>query len=303
MVLVLTLAGCGAGQSKTSDLGAPDPAEPRATTANSAVVPDTAVAATDTSVASSATSVVVTDRAAPPTAPPTTSSTGLASSRLTALAGHTIVVDPGHNGNDAAHPNEINAQVFIGNGTKACESTGTAGNDGYAEHAFTFDVATRLQAILSESGAHVVMTRPSDDGWGPCNVDRARIGNEARAELGVSIHGDGGPANGRGFHVIRPLPVPGYNDGIVGPSDRFATMLRDAFRADTAMPTANYIASDGLISRSDLGGLNMSHLPKVFIECGNMRNATDEAMLHDPAWRQRAAEAIAEAMNSYFAAA
>jgi N-acetylmuramoyl-L-alanine amidase len=108
-------------------------------------------------------------------------------------------------------------------------------------------------------------------------------------------------AMSRYFHVIRPLPVPGYNDGIVDPSARFATMLRDAFRADTAMPTADYIASDGLISRSDLGGLNMSRVSKVFIECGNMRNATDEAMLHDPAWQQRAAEAIAEAMSRYFA--
>jgi N-acetylmuramoyl-L-alanine amidase len=66
---------------------------------------------------------------------------------------------------------------------------------------------------------------------------------------------EAGVAAARGFHGIRPLPMPGYNDGIV--------------------------ATTGLISRSDLGGLNLSHVPKVFIECGNMRNATDEAMLRD----------------------
>ncbi|MGZ4707472.1 MAG: N-acetylmuramoyl-L-alanine amidase [Acidimicrobiales bacterium] len=219
---------------------------------------------------------------------------------LAALAGHTIVVDPGHNGKDSAHPKETNTMVFIGNGSKICESTGTAGNDGYPEHAYTWDVANRLEAILISAGARVVMTRDSDDGWGPCNVDRARIGNEAHGELAVSIHADGAATSARGFHVIRPVHVPGYNDGIVDRSNQFATLLRDSFESETGMPTANYIATDGLISRSDLGGLNMSTVPKVFIECGNMRNATDESMLTDPGFRQKAAEAIAEAMDTYF---
>lgn len=273
----------------------------------------TVTTATDEHVATTTTTLAATDppttgptvTSTPSAAPPTTSGANAdakaGSGPLGALAGHTIVVDPGHDGADGQHLSQINAQVFIGNGSKACESSGTAGNDGYPEHAFTWDVANRLEAILAQNGAHVVMTRPSDDGWGPCITDRARIGNDAHAELGVSIHADGAPTTGRGFHVIRPLPVPGYNDGIVDPSNRFATILRDTFGPTTSMPTANYIATNGLISRSDLGGLNLSHVPKVFIECANMRNATDEAMLHDPAWRQQAAEAIAAAMNSYFA--
>ncbi len=223
------------------------------------------------------------------------------SNALGAVAGHVIVLDPGHNGGDSAHLKEITTQVFIGNGSKDCESTGTAGNDGYPEHAFTYDVVRRLQAILTQAGAEVVVTRPSDDGWGPCVTQRAAIGNDAHGELAISVHADGGPSAGRGFHVIRPLPVPGYNDGIVEPSGRFATLLRDTFAGDTGMPTATYVAENGLVSRSDLGGLNMSKVPKVFIECGNMRNRTDEAMLHDPSWRQKAAEAIAVAMNTYFA--
>jgi N-acetylmuramoyl-L-alanine amidase len=295
-VLTFVLVGCASSQVRSSSADASGGGDPTTVIGNG---PDTSLGATDSSVTATVTPVEPTTSTAATTPPASISKLP----HLAALAGHTIVIDPGHNGQDSEHPNEINAQVFIGNGSKACESTGTAGNDGYAEHAFTFDVATRVQAILTAAGAHVVMTRPSDDGWGPCIIDRARIGNEAHAELGLSIHGDGAPESGRGFHVIRPLPVPGYNDGIVEPSGRFATMLRDAFAAGTGMPTANYIASAGLISRSDLGGLNMSHLPKVFIECGNMRNATDEAMLHDEAWRQRAAEAIAEAMNTYFASA
>ena len=41
--------------------------------------------------------------------------------------------------------------------------------------------------------------------------------------------------------------------------------------------------------RSDLGGLNLSDVPKVLIETGNMRNATDAARLESAAYRQREA--------------
>jgi N-acetylmuramoyl-L-alanine amidase len=298
LAMGLTMAACGSGRATESGAG---PAVTDAPTSAAELAPDTSSPSPGSSETTTAPTAAAGATTTAPQAATATPTTTPRPGPLGALAGHTIVIDPGHDGADASHLSEINAQVFIGNGSKACESTGTAGNDGYPEHAFTFDVATRLQAILSGAGAHVVMTRPSDAGWGPCITDRARIGNDAQAELGVSIHADGGPNSGRGFHVIRPLPVPGYNDGIVDPSGRFATILRDTFKANTTMPTANYIATDGLISRSDLGGLNLSHVPKVFIECGNMRNATDEALLHDPAWRQRAADAIAGAMNSYFA--
>jgi N-acetylmuramoyl-L-alanine amidase len=51
--------------------------------------------------------------------------------------------------------------------------------------------------------------------------------------------------------------------------------------------------------RGDLGGLNLSTVPKVFIECGNMRNARDAASLTDPAWRQDAAEGIADGLTAF----
>jgi len=290
--LALALVACGGGQGHTQATSATEVAGP-AGTAPTVGGPSSTNSPNSTDLPG----------ATEPTGSSTTVGGGAPGTggSIAAVAGHTIVIDPGHNGGNGAHASQINAQVFVGNGSKECDTTGTSGNDGYPEHAFTYDVATRLQALLAGAGADVVLTRPDDIGWGPCITQRASIGNDAKAELGISIHADGGPTSGTGFHVIKPLPVAGYNDGIVPSSDRFGTILRDSFRAETTMPTANYIATDGLISRSDLGGLNMSHVPKVFIECGNMRNAGDEAKLHDPAWRQKAAQAIAEAMAAYFA--
>ena len=215
-----------------------------------------------------------------------------------ALAGRVIAIDPGHNGMNWAHPAQINALVNIGNGTKACDTTGTSTRDGYTESAYNLDVASRLAAILTAERAKVVLTRSSDTGWGPCIDQRAAIGNQAHADAAISIHADGNPT-GRGFHVIEPALIPGYTDGIVGPSQRLGRDVRDAYAAGTGMPFSTYAGVDGLITRSDLGGLNLSSVPKVFIETGNMDNPTDAALLESPAYRAKAAQALATGLAAF----
>jgi N-acetylmuramoyl-L-alanine amidase len=238
----------------------------------------------------------------PPVDDPTSTSTSASTSSTLGqarLLGKVIVVDPGHNGANGSHLAEINQSVFIGNGSKECDTTGTATADGYDEFEFTMDVARRLRTILEAEGADVVLTRGDSAGWGPCITERAAIGNDADADLAISIHADGGPASGRGFHVLLPAPVVGYNDGIVEPSATFGRVLRDVYRRRTGMPTATYIGTSGLMVRSDLGGLNLSRVPKVFLECGNMRNGTDAGRLEDPSFRETIAAAVAEAMTTH----
>ena len=218
------------------------------------------------------------------------------------LAGRTVVLDPGHNEHNAAHPNEINQQVDIVTGLKACDTTGTATNDGYSEAAFTTDVVGRVAQQLRSLGATVVITRDASTPWGPCITQRAAIGNQAHADVAVSVHADGGPAGGRGFHVIRPGLVAGHNDAIIAPSAAFAAVLHDTYAAETGLPPATYIGSNGYDTRTDLGGLNLSTVPKVFIECANMRNATDAAFVKGEATRARIAQAIADAIDRYLAA-
>ncbi|WP_240489829.1 N-acetylmuramoyl-L-alanine amidase [Actinomadura atramentaria] len=215
------------------------------------------------------------------------------------LAGKVVVIDPGHNGGNATHTAEINRQVNVGNGHKECDTTGTATNAGYDESAFTLDVSKRLRDILVAQGATVKMTRQDNKGWGPCVNQRAAIGNQARADAAISIHGDGAAASGHGFHIIEPAPVAGHNTAIVGPSAKLARALRDAYRQGTGIPYANYIADQGIDRRGDLGGLNLSTVPKVFIECGNMRNAGDAAKMTSAAFRQRMAEALAKGFDAY----
>jgi N-acetylmuramoyl-L-alanine amidase len=209
------------------------------------------------------------------------------------LAGAVILLDPGHNGGNAAHPDIINQLVNVVTEQKACDTTGAQTDAGYPEYAFNFDVAIRLARLLRKDGAKVVLTRHTDTGVGPCVTERAAIGNRAHANAAISIHADGGPASGSGFEVIEPGLVPGYNDKIVGPSRRLGLDIRNAYHAITGEPYSDYIGSAGLDVRTDLGGLNLSKVPKVFIECANMRNSGDAARLTSAAFRQRIAVALA----------
>ncbi len=214
------------------------------------------------------------------------------------LAGEVVGIDPGHNGLNYTAPGVIDQPVFNGTGTEPCDTTGTATDSGYTEAQFNFNVATDLEADLQAEGATVVLTRPNNDGVGPCVTTRAAIINDAHADVAVDIHADGGPADGSGFAVLEPT-ADGPNNGVIASSAAFATILRDAFAAGTPMPVSDYDGVDGLQPRSDLAGLNLTTVPKVLIECGNMRNATDAALLVTPSFQQAAADAMAQAITTF----
>ncbi|MEE4492023.1 N-acetylmuramoyl-L-alanine amidase [Streptomyces sp. BE230] len=219
------------------------------------------------------------------------------------LSGKTVVIDPGHNPDNHLHTAEINRQVDIGTTHKECDTTGTSTNSGYAEALFTLDVSHRLRALLRAQGAKVILTYDGDRAFGPCVDERARIGNKAEADAVVSVHADGSAAGNRGFHVILPASVRGGGadtSKIVGPSRDLGTRIAGLFVRATGSAPSNYIGGNtGLDTRKDLGGLNLSTVPKVFIECGNMRDPKDAALLTSAGWRQKAAQGIADGISSY----
>jgi N-acetylmuramoyl-L-alanine amidase len=214
------------------------------------------------------------------------------------LSGIVIALDPGHNGGNASHAAEIRQPVWIGNGYKPCNQVGTSTLGGYPEHAFTFDVALRVKASLEYFGASVYMTRTTDTGVGPCVDVRGKFGEKVGADLTVSIHGDGSSASHRGFFVMKPGLVAGYTDDIRAESAVLATAMRSGL-TDAGLSIANYYATNGLVTRTNLGTLNWSDVPIVMIELGNMKNATDAGRMTTRQGRTQYANGIVFGIRRY----
>ena len=214
------------------------------------------------------------------------------------LAGKVVGIDPGHNGRNHTDPSYLGKKVWNGREWEDCDTTGTQTISGYTEARFNFQVAGYLRAGLIRDGARVVVTRGSDNGIGPCVTTRAAIIDDAHADVAVDIHADGGPAGGRGFAILEPV-ADGPNDKVVASSARLGADVRSAMLAGTAMPVSSYDGENGIKLRADLAGLNLTTVPKVLIEAGNMRNSADAKMLTSAAFQRRVARVLVAAITEF----
>lgn len=212
----------------------------------------------------------------------------------TSIAGMIVFLDPGHNGaNDAS----LTKQVPTGRGgTKDCQTSGTSTNDGYPEHTFNWETVLRIRAELMQLGVRTAMSRGDDTSVAPCVDERAAMANALQPDAIVSIHADGGPATGRGFHVNYSSPP--LNAAQAGPSVQFAQTMRDQLQASGLMP-ANYIGQAGLYPRADLTGLNLAQYPSILVEMGNMKNPADSALIESPDGRQKYADAVVRGIAGF----
>jgi N-acetylmuramoyl-L-alanine amidase len=216
------------------------------------------------------------------------------------LAGKVVGIDPGHNGLNYTSPAFLNRKVWNGREREGCDTTGTRTAGGYTEARFTWNVAVYLRADLIRMGARVVMTRTGNRGLGPCVDTRSRILNRAHANVSIDIHADYGRLSGRGFTVLEPV-ADGPNNKVIGSSRRFGRDVHTMMLRDTALRVSDYYGRDGYISRNDLAGLNLTTMPKVLIETGNMHNAADAALLVNPKVQRAVATALAAAIARFLA--
>jgi N-acetylmuramoyl-L-alanine amidase len=75
--------------------------------------------------------------------------------------------------------------------------------------------------------------------------------------------------------------------------------VRARLLAGTVMPPSDYDGVNGFKARDDLAGLNLARVPTVLVEVGNMRNATDAALLTSASFQRQAAAALAAAMIDF----
>jgi N-acetylmuramoyl-L-alanine amidase len=202
----------------------------------------------------------------------------------------TVVIDAGHQkkGDSSLEP--------VGPGAsekKAKVAGGARGvSTGNPEGAITLEIAKRLRDELEVRGVKVIMVRTKQD-VNIANSKRAKIANDARADLFIRLHGDGASSSSaRGLSTL----IPGKNEWtgpILSESKKAGTLIHEAVIASTG-------ASDrGLKKRSDLSGFNWSKVPTVLVEMGFMSNPAEDRKLASSEYQTKLAKGMAAGIMKY----
>jgi N-acetylmuramoyl-L-alanine amidase len=167
--------------------------------------------------------------------------------------GHLVAIDPGHGGKDP----------------------GAIGATGLVEKDVVLDVGLRLRDALQRQSVRTVMTRETDVFVEL--ADRVAIALRSGATVFVSVH-----ANATTRGVIR-----GVETYYLRPNSLLlATWVQEELGRSLGIP-------DRGVRTANFKVLRDSPVPAVLVEVGYLTNVEDEALLRTPAFRQRAAEAIA----------
>ncbi len=188
------------------------------------------------------------------------------------LSGRIIAIDAGHGGSDP----------------------GAIGPTGLMEKDVTLDIALRLQKILTEYGAKVVMTR-SDDSFVDL-YERTAIAGRNGAEVFLSIHINANPSrekNGTSTYYRRDTGdlAPGVSQA---DNSRLASLVQSELLRTLGRRSLGVLQSNFVVLRT-------SPVPAALAEVAFVSNYEEEQMLRQEAVRQKTAEALVNSLNSYFA--
>ena len=197
----------------------------------------------------------------------------------------TIVIDPGHGGADS--------------GTRSVL-------DYRCEKEFTLDWARRLATLLATNGWRVFLTRTGDTDLSLSN--RIAFAETRKAGIFVSLHFNSSAPNdqqvGLETYCLTPAGMPstvtrGYGDdaGLAFPNNAFDPQnLQLALRVHRALLQVNGRHDRGVRRARFLGVLRGQRCPAVLVEGGYLSNPQEARRISDPAYRQKLAEAVAQAL-------
>lgn len=202
------------------------------------------------------------------------------------LDGVRIVLDPGHIG-----------QRDKGGGWKR-------GPTGLREAEANLRVALFLREFLAASGADVLMTREVDRSLEMSDDadlrDRARVANEARADLLLSIHHNGNDKPEPNYTSLFYHDDAPWTPASIAAARHLADGLHDALRLETLLEAP--VLSDRLLYANGLAVLRMADMPAVLSEASFHSNPQEEARLRDPVYNRREAYGLFLGMARWAAA-
>jgi N-acetylmuramoyl-L-alanine amidase len=257
--------------------------------AASSASPLSATAAVSASAVAATSSVPATGSVRPTGSVP---ATGSASPTASVPATFVVVIDPGHQGivDKRLEP--------IGPGSKIKKPAVAAGTRGTWTHTpeskRNLQIALRLRDVLRADGVKVIMVRTSQN-VDITNSQRAKIANNAHADLFIRLHCDG--VADSSVHGITVL-TPGKNKwtGPIVVSSKAAAKLvdRDVIKTTKAK-------NRGVKPRTDLAGFNWCKVPTVLVEMGFMTNHAEDRLMATTTYQKKLAAGLAQGALDYYA--
>jgi N-acetylmuramoyl-L-alanine amidase len=185
------------------------------------------------------------------------------------LTGRTIVLDPGHGGDD----------------------DGASGH-GLVEAELTFDLAARIEGRLGALGVTTYLTRSADTHAN--ETERARFANDVGAAAVVSLHHDavGSPeASGVACYFYGASRPEQSGHSLVG--ERLADLIvREVSSRTDLLDCRTHPKSWEL--------LRLTRMPAVRLEAGYLSSPTDAARLATTEFRDALAEAVVAALQRLY---
>jgi len=198
-----------------------------------------------------------------------------------------IVIDPGHGGENAG------AKSVLGN---------------RYEKEFTLDWGRRLASLLSSNGWHVFLTRTNDSDLALSN--RVACADEHKADLFLSLHFNSAAPNeaeaGLETYCLTPIGAPstvtrGFSDD---PSEGFPNNAFDiqnfqfALQVHRALLQVDGRRDRGVRRARFPGVLQRQQRPAILVEGGYLSNPGEARLIAESGYRQKLAEATANALES-----
>jgi N-acetylmuramoyl-L-alanine amidase len=240
-------------------------------------------------------------RELPPAVPATNVVGGFSLARQLGLGVSRVVIDPGHGGHDpGAHAGRLNESELV------------------------LDVALRVEKLLLARNFEVVLTRRTDV-FIPLE-DRTALANRQQADLFLSIHANASgntkargvetyflnfasnpeaealaarenATSARGMHSLPEIVRAITLNNKLDESRDFAGLVQRAMVK--RLTPANRSLRDLGVKQAPFVVLIGAAMPSVLAEISFLSNRNEGALLRTPAYRQRIAEALADAIMQY----
>ena len=213
------------------------------------------------------------------------------SKEKTEAAEYLIAIDPGHQergnfGQESIGPGASEMKTKVAGGTKGTST-------GVPEYQLTLDVSLKLRDILKDKGYRVLMIRETND-VDITNSERAKMANEADADVFVRIHANGSESSSaNGAMTICQTSSNPYNSELYEKSRSLSQKVLDAYTEATG------IRKERVWETDTMSGINWCTVPVTIIEVGYMTNPEEDEKMQEPDFQELMAEGIAEGIKEY----